>query len=116
MSREAPGDGWIQDPDTLDTWFSSGMWTFSVLGWPDGASVDAEGNLVKAGDLALYHPTSVLETGYDILFFWVARMILMSTYALVKRRLKMSISMVLCVMNRGIRCRNLLETALTRLI
>lgn len=82
VSRETPGDGWIQDPDTLDTWFSSGMWTFSVFGWPDGASVDAEGNLVKTGDLALYHSTSVLETGYDILFFWVARMILMSTYAL----------------------------------
>ncbi|MBP7005617.1 valine--tRNA ligase [Patescibacteria group bacterium] len=82
VSRETPGDGWIQDPDTLDTWFSSGMWTFSVFGWPEGASVDAEGNLVKTGDLALYHPTSVLETGYDILFFWVARMILMSTYAL----------------------------------
>lgn len=67
---EAPeGDGWEQDPDTLDTWFSSGLWTFSTLGWPE-----------KTDDLAFYHPTSVLETGYDILFFWVARMILMSTY------------------------------------
>lgn len=60
-----------QDPDTLDTWFSSGLWTFSVLGWPE----DTE-------DLRIYHPTSVLETGYDILFFWVARMILMSTFLL----------------------------------
>ncbi len=60
-----------QDPDTLDTWFSSGLWTFSTLGWPD-----------KTEDLAMFHPTSVLETGYDILFFWVARMILMTTYAL----------------------------------
>lgn len=69
---EAPAeDGWIQDEDTLDTWFSSGLWTFSTLGWPD--------NTV---DLKTFHPTSVLETGYDILFFWVARMILMTGYAL----------------------------------
>lgn len=68
---EAPqGEGWTQDEDTLDTWFSSGLWTFSTLGWPD----------VTAEDFKKYHPTSVLETGYDILFFWVARMILMSTY------------------------------------
>jgi len=63
------GEAWKQDPDTLDTWFSSGLWTFSTLGWPK-----------KTSDLKTYHPTSVLETGYDILFFWVARMILMSTY------------------------------------
>lgn len=62
---------WKQDPDTLDTWFSSGLWTFSTLGWPDNTK-----------DLQTYHPTSVLETGSDILFFWVARMILMSTYLL----------------------------------
>lgn len=68
---EAPKEsGWIQDEDTLDTWFSSGLWTFSTLGWPQ-----------KTDDLKNYHPTTVLETGYDILFFWVARMILMSTYA-----------------------------------
>jgi valyl-tRNA synthetase len=58
-----------QDPDTLDTWFSSGLWTFSTLGWPN-----------ETPDLKTYHPTSVLETGHDILPFWVARMILMSTY------------------------------------
>lgn len=70
---EAPqGDGWVQDPDTLDTWFSSGLWTFSTLGWPD----------TKADDFRVYHPTSLLETGYDILPFWVSRMILMSTYLL----------------------------------
>lgn len=69
---EAPqGDGWIQDEDTLDTWFSSGLWTFSTLGWPD------EKEFAKNRE---YHPTTVLETGSDILFFWVARMILMSTY------------------------------------
>ncbi len=67
---EAPeGDSWEQDPDTLDTWFSSGLWTFSTLGWPE-----------ETEDLKTFHPTSVLETGYDILFFWVARMILMTTY------------------------------------
>lgn len=67
---EAPkGEGWIQDEDTLDTWFSSGLWTFSTLGWPN-----------KTKDLESYHPTSVLETGHDILFFWIARMILMSQY------------------------------------
>ncbi len=70
---DAPvGEGWVQDEDTLDTWFSSGLWTFSTLGWPN----------LEAKDLKTYHPTSVLETGYDILFFWVARMILMSTYLL----------------------------------
>lgn len=70
---EAPeGDGWAQDEDTLDTWFSSGLWTFSTLGWPNA----------DAPDLKTYHPTSVLETGSDILFFWVARMILMTGYFL----------------------------------
>ncbi len=72
VDTEAPkGEGWVQDEDTLDTWFSSGLWTFSTLGWPE-----------KTPDLEAYHPTSVLETGHDILFFWVARMILMSGYFL----------------------------------
>jgi valyl-tRNA synthetase len=65
------GSGWEQDPDTLDTWFSSALWTFSTLGWP---------NITE--DLKIYHPTTLLETGYEILFFWVARMILMSGYHL----------------------------------
>lgn len=70
---DAPqGDGWSQDEDTLDTWFSSGLWTFSTLGWPNSDALDFK----------TYHPTSVLETAYDIIFFWVARMILMSTYLL----------------------------------
>lgn len=70
---ETPKDttGVTQDEDTLDTWFSSGMWTFSTLGWPE-----------KTTDLSTFHPTSLLETGHDILFFWVARMILFSKYAL----------------------------------
>lgn len=65
------GEGWIQDEDTLDTWFSSGLWTFSTLGWPHDTD-----------DLRTYHPTQVLETGHDLIFFWVARMILMSVYHL----------------------------------
>ncbi len=65
------GEGWVQDEDTLDTWFSSGLWTFSTLGWPE-----------ETPELVAYHPTALLETGYDILFFWVARMILMTGFAL----------------------------------
>lgn len=60
---------WIQETDTLDTWFSSALWTFSTLGWPE-----------QTTDFKQYHPTSLLETGQDILPFWVSRMILMSTY------------------------------------
>ncbi len=56
-----------QDPDVLDTWFSSGLWPFSTLGWPDENSAD----------LRAYYPTTHLETGYDILFFWVARMVML---------------------------------------
>ncbi len=67
------GFGWTQDEDTLDTWFSSGLWTFSTLGWPDKKEFAAQ---------RMYHPTTVLETGWDILFFWIARMILMTTYLL----------------------------------
>ena len=59
-------DGLAQDEDALDTWFSSALWTHSTLGWPDANA-----------DLDYFYPTSVMETGYDILFFWVARMIMM---------------------------------------
>ncbi len=69
LTKNPEGANLVQDEDTLDTWFSSGLWTFSTLGWPQ-----------KTHDLATYHPTSVLETGHDIIFFWVARMILMSMY------------------------------------
>ncbi|OGL68243.1 valine--tRNA ligase, partial [Candidatus Uhrbacteria bacterium RIFCSPHIGHO2_02_FULL_47_29] len=75
-------DGWEQDPDTLDTWFSSGLWTFSTLLKQDGTAATLENWQAESPDLKRYHPTSVLETGYDILFFWVARMVLMTTYAL----------------------------------
>ncbi|OGB90041.1 valine--tRNA ligase [candidate division WOR-1 bacterium RIFCSPHIGHO2_01_FULL_53_15] len=64
---EAPpnGEGWTQDPDVFDTWFSSALWPFSVLGWPD-----------ETEDLKKFYPTDVLVTSYDIIFFWVARMIM----------------------------------------
>ena len=72
VGEEAPqGDGWKQDEDTLDTWFSSGMWTFSTLVWPD-----------KTKDLERFHPTDVLETGYEIITLWVSRMIMMSLFTL----------------------------------
>ncbi len=73
------GEGWEQDPDTLDTWFSSGMWTFSVLGWPNNY-VNGE----KKGDLKNFHPNQVLETGYEIITLWVSRMIMMSIFALAE--------------------------------
>ena len=66
-----PGDGWTQDPDVLDTWFSSALWTFSTLGWPKQTS-----------DLASFHPTSFMSPAYEILNLWVSRMILMSGFHL----------------------------------
>lgn len=66
--EQAP-EGWVQDPDVLDTWFSSGLWPFSTMGWPDATP-----------ELAKFYPTSVLVTGYDILFFWVARMMMFGTF------------------------------------
>jgi valyl-tRNA synthetase len=65
------GPGWHQDEDVLDTWFSSGQWPISTLGWPD-----------QTADLDRYYPTSVLVTGYDILFFWVVRMMMFGLYAM----------------------------------
>jgi valyl-tRNA synthetase len=68
--EQAPA-GYEQDPDVLDTWFSSALWPFSTLGWPD-----------ESASLKKFYPTSVLVTGYDILFFWVARMMLMGLFAM----------------------------------
>jgi valyl-tRNA synthetase len=68
---EAPPAGWTQDSDVLDTWFSSALWPFSTLGWPDDTA-----------DLRAFYPTSVLITAYDILFFWVARMMMFGLYAM----------------------------------
>ncbi|WHM38743.1 valine--tRNA ligase [Streptomyces sp. BPTC-684] len=65
------GDGWHQDPDVLDTWFSSGLWPFSTLGWPE-----------KTPDLDKFYATDVLVTGHDIIFFWVARMMMFGLYAM----------------------------------
>ncbi len=67
---EAAPEGWQQDEDVLDTWFSSGLWPLSTLGWPE-----------ETADLKKFYPTSVLVTGYDILFFWVARMMLFGLFA-----------------------------------
>ena len=67
---EKPPAGYIQDPDVLDTWFSSGLWPFSTLGWPENSE-----------DMEKFYPTSVLVTGYDILFFWVARMVILGLFA-----------------------------------
>jgi valyl-tRNA synthetase len=76
VAREAPAKcatcgstNLEQDPDVLDTWFSSGLWPFSTLGWPE-----------KTADFAKYYPTSLMITGYDILFFWVARMIMLGIH------------------------------------
>lgn len=66
---ETPPQGWEQDPDVLDTWFSSALWPFSTMGWPD-----------RTPELEKFYPTSVLVTGYDILFFWVARMMMFGTF------------------------------------
>lgn len=66
---ETPPEGWEQDPDVLDTWFSSALWPFSTMGWPDATP-----------ELEKFYPTSVLVTGYDILFFWVARMMMFGTF------------------------------------
>lgn len=81
--RPPAGAGWEQDPDTLDTWFSSALWTWSTLIDPMVAADDElslEQLLARSPDYQRFHPTAVMETGYDILFFWVARMILMTTY------------------------------------
>ncbi|CAM3356432.1 valyl-tRNA synthetase [Streptomyces sp. HPH0547] len=65
------GEGWHQDTDVLDTWFSSGLWPFSTLGWPD-----------RTPDLERFYATDVLVTGYDIIFFWVARMMMFGMYVM----------------------------------
>ncbi|PNG20569.1 valine--tRNA ligase [Streptomyces cahuitamycinicus] len=65
------GEGWEQDTDVLDTWFSSGLWPFSTLGWPE-----------QTPDLAKFYPNSAMVTGYDLMFFWVARMMMFGLYAM----------------------------------
>jgi valyl-tRNA synthetase len=78
------GSGWTRDQDTLDTWFSSSLWTWSTLidtELSKDFKLSLEDLLKQSEDFQTYHPTSVLETGWDILFFWVARMILSTVYA-----------------------------------
>jgi valyl-tRNA synthetase len=65
------GEGWTQDTDVLDTWFSSGLWPFSTLGWPE-----------RTPDLEKFYPNSVLVTGYDLMFFWIARMMMFGLYVM----------------------------------
>ena len=78
VGEEAPkGEGWVQDEDVLDTWFSSALWPFSTLGWPE-----------KTDDLERYYPNDVLVTAYDIIFFWVARMIFQAEHITGKRPFK----------------------------
>lgn len=64
VCEKCPGEGWVQDEDVLDTWFSSALWPFSTMGWPENTEM-----------LKRYYPTDVLVTGYDIIFFWVSRML-----------------------------------------
>ncbi|MFQ6003578.1 MAG: valine--tRNA ligase, partial [Candidatus Zixiibacteriota bacterium] len=80
------GTNIIQDPDTLDTWFSSAQWPFTSLGfqWKSksrGRRSTVDGRQLKISDFQYFYPTSVMETGYEILFFWVARMIILGIYA-----------------------------------
>lgn len=93
-----------QDSDTLDTWFSSALWPFSTLGWPD-----------KTEDLEHYYPTNTLVTGYDIIGFWVSRMIFQASLIPIKHRLIPFLFTALYVMLRAERCQNLSATVLTRL-
>ena len=82
LTHEGQNINCTQDPDTLDTWFSSSLWTFSTLGWPAFAETATAGKPGQENDLANYHPTSVINPGYEILFLWVSRMIMMSGYLL----------------------------------
>ena len=96
-AQKAAGEGvkLTRETDVLDTWFSSALWPFSTLGWPD-----------KTPQLDHYYTTDVLVTGFDIIFFWVARMMMMGIHFMGKSRLKMYISTPLYAMNMVPRCLN----------
>ncbi len=68
IGENFPGEGWVKDPDTFDTWFSSGQWPFITLGFPDGK------------DFKTFYPTTVMESGADLIFFWIARMLMLGIY------------------------------------
>ncbi|PIP28173.1 MAG: valine--tRNA ligase [Candidatus Moranbacteria bacterium CG23_combo_of_CG06-09_8_20_14_all_35_22] len=81
--KSPKGNNWTQDEDTLDTWFSSGLWTFSTMAKkPEDISIEKGKIKIDTKDFKNFHPTAILETMYDILFFWVARMIIMTTYGI----------------------------------
>ncbi|MBN1325589.1 valine--tRNA ligase [Candidatus Falkowbacteria bacterium] len=82
VGLEAPKGDWVQDGDTLDTWFSSGLWTFSTLLDKNYKKYKTWEEWLKNSPDMQFHPTSVMETGYDILFFWIARMIIQTTFIL----------------------------------
>ena len=76
VSEKSPGAGWVQETDVFDTWFSSGQWPFAALGYPN------------KNDFKTFYPTTVMETGWDILFFWVARMMMLGLYVTGKTPFK----------------------------
>jgi valyl-tRNA synthetase len=80
----------VQETDVLDTWFSSALWPFSTMGWPE------QTHLLKT-----FYPTSVLVTGFDILFFWVARMMMMGIHFMGEVPFRMSTCMPWCAMRRA---------------
>lgn len=79
VSENSPGEGWTQDPDVFDTWFSSGQWPFATL-LTSGSSSEKLKVESKKSDFDTFYPTDVMETGWDILFFWVARMVMFGMY------------------------------------
>ncbi len=92
-----------RDPDILDTWFSSALWPFATLGWPD-----------ETPELARYYPQDLLVTGFDIIFFWVARMMMQSIHFEGRRPSATSTCTASCATRRGRRCRRPRATSSTR--
>ena len=92
-----------QDEDVLDTWFSSGLWPFSTLGWPE-----------QTPELARYYPGDVLVTGFDIIFFWVARMMMMGLHFMGDVPFRTSTSTAWCATSAARRCRSPRATSSTR--
>ena len=93
----------IRDEDVLDTWFSSALWPFSTLGWPD-----------ETPEVKRFYPTSALVTGFDIIFFWVARMMMMGLHFMKEVPFQTSTSTVWCATRRAPRCRSRRATSSIR--
>ncbi|MBI4098823.1 MAG: valine--tRNA ligase [Candidatus Magasanikbacteria bacterium] len=85
VSEKSPGAGWVQETDVFDTWFSSGQWPFATLG---GVGKSSFAKASEDRDFKTFYPTTVMETGWDILFFWVARMMMLGLYATGKSPFK----------------------------